>query len=244
MQAIILRPAIAMIELIFAIVVMGIAMLSVPLMLDTASKSSSVAFQQESIAIIASHANSMMTYAWDEQNTQDYSPKSILTVSKGDNEIDANRSMPVVKRRLKADANATVDAAFGEGKELDIINGTPTIETLNDDIDDFDGSDANLTIAQAGKQMSTSGDYVDIDIKMDTNVTYLDDKANYSACSSNTGCAFSKDNDEWTAVTAGTTNIKLITTILSSSNVADKQIVLHSFMCNIGAAQPTVQGGF
>ena len=242
MQITRLRPAIAMIELIFAIVVMGIAMLSVPLMLDTASKSSNVAFQQESIAIIASHTNSMMTYAWDEQNTQDYSPKSILNVSQGDAELDANRSMPLVNRKLKIGANATNNSTFGEGIELDIIAGVPSTETLNDDIDDFDGSDTNLTIAQEGKQISTLGDYLDISIKMDTDVTYLDDTAGtYEKCNGiakSGNCSFSKNNSEWTAVTAGTTNIKLITTTLTSSNVAGKQIILRSFMCNIGAAQP------
>ena len=245
MQLTLLRPAIAMIELIFAIVVMGIAMLSVPLMLDTASKSSAVAFQQESIAIIASHANAMMTYAWDEKNTQAYAPNSILGVSNGDIELDGNKTLNMNNAKRKRaphnDANATPPTSFGAQVDLDYIGTVLHKEAIADDVDDFDGVDANLTIAKAGNQLSTSGDYMDIGIKMHTNVTYLNDTANYSACKN--GCAFSKKSNQWTAV-AGTTNIKLITTTLTSSNVKDKQIVLRSFMCNIGAAQPNVLGGF
>jgi len=44
------RKAIAMIELIFAIVVMGIVMLSAPMLVNKATQSSYVALQQESIA--------------------------------------------------------------------------------------------------------------------------------------------------------------------------------------------------
>ena len=245
MQLTLLRPAIAMIELIFAIVVMGIAMLSVPLMLDTASKSSAVAFQQESIAIIASHANSMMTYAWDENNTQAYAPNSILGVSNGDIELDGNKTLNMNNAKRKRaphnDANATPPTSFGAQVDLDYIGTVLHKEAIADDVDDFDGVDANLTIAKAGNQLSTSGDYMDIGIKMHTNVTYLDDTtANYQNCNGiahKGNCAFSKNSNAW-GTAAGTTNIKLITTTLTSSNVKDKQIVLRSFMCNIGAPQP------
>jgi hypothetical protein len=242
MQQSTLRPAIAMIELIFAIVVMGIALLSVPLMIDTANKSNSIAFQQESIAIIASQANSMMTYAWDERNTQTYSPNRILRVSKGDIELDGNTTVVSEKRTLKNDENATKPGFFGEKIDPEIIGSVIHTESIPDDIDDFHGVDTNLTIAKAGDQISTKGDYLDISIKIHTNVTYLDDTtAHYEKCNGviNSGnCAFSKKSNEWNAVTTGSTNIKLITTTLTSTNVLDKQIILRSFMCNIGAAQP------
>jgi Tfp pilus assembly protein PilV len=238
MKHTLLRPAIAMIELIFAIVVMGIAMLSVPLMLDTASKSSAVAFQQESIAIIASHANAMMTYAWDEQNTQPYNPNSIL-ITHGDNELDGNTNNTAAlnAQRSKIATAASLPASFGANKDME-AGSILHPETVSDDIDDFDRTEANLTIAEAGTQLTTSGDYMDIGIKVDTRVIYLDDTAaNYQNCNGNVhsgNCAFSKNNSQWTAA-LGTTNIKLITTTLTSSNVTDKQIVLHAFMCNIGA---------
>jgi Tfp pilus assembly protein PilV len=243
MQHMLLRPAIAMIELIFAIVVMGIAMLSVPLMIDTASKSNAIAFEQESIAIIASHANAMMTYAWDEQNTQtSTTPNSILNVTNGDAKLDGNTTV-ANQKRSKADANATTSTFFGAKVDPEITGSLIHPESIFDDVDDFHNVDTNLTIAKAGNQISTKGDFLDIGIKMHTNVIYLDDTAaNYDNCSSNNGCAFSKDSTQWTAA-SGTTNIKLITTTLTSTNVSDKNIVLRSFMCNIGAAQPNTGTG-
>ncbi|WP_295421799.1 type II secretion system protein [Sulfurovum sp.] len=243
MQINVLRPAIAMIELIFALVVMGIAMLSVPLMLDTASKSSAVAFQQESIAIIASHTNALMTYAWDEQNTQSHFPNDILSVTNGDSELDGNTTLSAQPNKQRALNTATfASAATTFGKQIDPEPSyTPPLETFQDDLDDFANTESNLTIAKAGTQVSTNGDYLDISIKINTAISYLDDtSANYEKCNgiANSGnCAFSKNSNQLGAAT-GTTNIKLITTSLTSSNVTDKKIVLRTFMCNIGATNP------
>ncbi len=44
------RPAIAMIELIFAIVIIGIVLMSVPQLISTAAKSGYVTIQQEAIS--------------------------------------------------------------------------------------------------------------------------------------------------------------------------------------------------
>lgn len=242
MKKILLRPAIAMIELIFAIVVMGIAMLSIPLMLESATKSSLVAFQQESIAIIASHANSMMTYAWDENNTIIHTPSNLLTVNTGDLELDGNSTLNQSnqKRKLSASSNAHPISSFGFKKDNTPLHN----EVIFDDIDDFDKNITNLSIAEEGTQLTTKGDYMDIDIAMATDITYLDDTANYSACSTPGGCDFSKDNIDWVAMpTTQTSNIKLITTVLTSSNVNQKRILLRSFMCNIGAAQPATRDG-
>jgi hypothetical protein len=64
-----LRPAIAMVELIFAIVIMGIVLMSAPMLISTASKSGYVAIQQEAINEAASQVNMIMGYHWDENNT-------------------------------------------------------------------------------------------------------------------------------------------------------------------------------
>jgi Tfp pilus assembly protein PilV len=242
------RPAIAMIELIFAIVIMGISLLAIPSMLATATKSSIVAFQQESIAIIASHTNALMSYHWDEFNTQIYATtNNLLTVTNGDILIDGNSTLNQANQtRTKTAINAaTLPASFGYKKDTATVGSVLHIETIKDDIDDFHDTDANLSISLEGSQLSTQGDYMDIDIQLNTQITYLLDNANYSACSSSTGCAFSKDNDEWGSMPAvQTSNIKLITTTLTSSNVSEKKILLRSFMCNIGSVMPNTRGGF
>jgi len=233
------RPAIAMIELIFSIVIMGISLLTLPIMLETAKKSSVVAFQQESIAIIASHANAIMTYSWDEFNTQLYLPSGkILRVTNGDDELDGNSTNNNQSRTLSPENNATLPSFFGLKKDTE--GAVVHIEEVSDDIDDFNNIDANLSITVEGDQLSTQGDYMDLNILMHTQVSYLIDTANYNKCSASNGCAFS--NKTWNSTT-GTSNIKLITTTLTSSNVDEKKIVLRSFMCNIGGARPKTKSG-
>jgi len=63
------RHAIAMIELIFSIVVMGLVMLSAPMLINKATQSSYVALQQESVAALATQLNTIMTTQWDENDT-------------------------------------------------------------------------------------------------------------------------------------------------------------------------------
>ena len=64
-----LRKAIAMIELIFAIVVMGIAMLAIPMITSQSSKGSESAMMQESISQASSNINMVLAKYWDNENT-------------------------------------------------------------------------------------------------------------------------------------------------------------------------------
>ena len=65
------RPAIAMIELIFAIVIMGIILMSAPMLISTAAKSGYVAIQQEAINEAASRVNMIMTFHWDANSADE-----------------------------------------------------------------------------------------------------------------------------------------------------------------------------
>ena len=73
------RKAIAMIELIFAIVIVGIALLSVPNLIYRATESGYTAMQQEAIAAAASDISLILTKRWDEANTDPRLPAIILT---------------------------------------------------------------------------------------------------------------------------------------------------------------------
>jgi len=83
------RPAIAMIELIFAIVIMGIVMMSAPMIISTAAKSGYVTIQQEAINEAASQINMIMGYHWDESSSDETFLDPILSVTHGDGAIVA-----------------------------------------------------------------------------------------------------------------------------------------------------------
>ncbi|MEJ2488728.1 MAG: hypothetical protein P8Y50_02830, partial [Sulfurovaceae bacterium] len=63
------RKAIAMIELIIAIVIMGIAFLAIPMINNEAIKSDENAMLQESIAAGASQTELILTMKWDENSS-------------------------------------------------------------------------------------------------------------------------------------------------------------------------------
>lgn len=239
------KAGIAMIELIFAIVVMGITLLSVPMLLTVVSKSSIVSFQQEAIAVTASHTNALMTYAWDEQNTETLALyiQDILHTNGAALLTEAGRpalSYPAARRRnFDPTGFATPALALGDDTNLTLV------DTL-DDVDDFNANVVGLISAVPAGTLNDAdeGEYIDVNISINTQVRYGDDTATYD---SGTG-VFAFSDPLSSAAMANTTNIKLITTQLTSLSLSeelnDKQINLSAFMCNIGTNNPITRSGY
>ena len=82
-----MRTAIAMIELIFAIVIMGIVLMSAPMLISTASSTTTVALQQEGINEASSRISMILTYPWDQNDINDSCISPVLHVSSGDSEL-------------------------------------------------------------------------------------------------------------------------------------------------------------
>jgi len=225
----ILRPAIAMIELIFAIVIMGIVMMSAPMLISTATKSGYVAIQQEAINEAASQVNMIMGYHWDESTTDEMFLDPILGVSTGNSDLDASgttgRRKGTPKESYRSfirfdgtdDLNASISTSFGNAADGD---------TEEDDIDDFAGTLTHLVLIPEATLKADNVETTTIDINR--TVAYSDDTASYNSSS------ISYDPF---GSTTGSTNIKSITVTLTSSSGLDeleKKIVLRAFSCNIG----------
>lgn len=229
-----MRPAIAMLELIFAIVIMGIILMSAPQLISTAAKSGYVAIQQEAINEAASQVNMIMGYHWDESSADELYLDPILGVSSGDTDLE---EAGITGRRLGTPKESYRTFIRADG--IDDLNAS-TIGTSDpgetgvydeDDIDDFNGDTSLVEIEDAGLV-----DYVEdtTTININTTVRYISDTANYST---NT-LTFSPDLNisSGTTSSASSTNIKRITVSLTSSGPEelDKKIILHGFSCNIG----------
>jgi len=233
-----LRPAIAMIELIFAIVVMGIVMLSVPQLLSTASQSGYVAIQQEAINEASTKVNIIMGYDWDESNTQD-GHKLVLFTINGDAELNATLGPPFTRRagtpvssyRTFTGKGGLTLKASAIGPDSDDMNQT-------DDMDDFNGAGGTLF----NEENAVGSDYIEKDtINILSNVSYIsdaEDNGTYANPGSNKSLSFDLNT---TAFLPGqTTNIKHIQVKLTSNSTATeltKTIILHAFSCNIGSYQ-------
>jgi hypothetical protein len=226
-----LRPAIAMIELIFAIVIMGIVLMSAPMLISTASKSGYIAIQQEAINEAATQLNMILGFHWDENAADETYLDPILVVDSGDDELDENSTTgrrsgtPKESWRsyIREDGTRNISASakstfgFGSGKD----GG----ESDKDDMDDFSETTTTLTLIGT----STDVDYTDT-VSIANRVSYIDDNATYQSSS----ITFIPN---YASSPSGTTNIKHIQVTLTSTSGADelnKTIILHAFSCNIG----------
>ena len=228
------RKAIAMIELIFAIVILGIVMMSAPMLIATANKSGYVALQQESIAAAASEISMILTYHWDENNTDENLSSPILQTTAGDTNLNETTDGAGNSLRVRAGSSTSSTRTFvtSTNERLDASSVLGS-DGDNDDIDDFIGtsnlSDVNTTT-------TASGDYIDNAIVLTTAVDYIGDSpttGNY--LNSDGSIAFDIASDG--AGVTGTTNIKKVTLTLTTTNTQSelaKTIILRAFSCNVG----------
>ena len=233
-----LRPAIAMIELIFALVVMGITLLSAPLILSMTTKSAATAISQESIAATASNISLILTHAWAEMDSNDTTGYGILDTTNGDPELARGTRLSSETRGYMRRAfnvapynNASLPNTFGQFN--DALN--------NNDIDDYDGLIQRLRIYNNIQEVSSlnanEGEYIKgRDFTMRSDVIYGSDAAIYQQ-------TFINFNNPFTPLGAGlniSSNIKLVTVTLQPINQAalnpdlNQTITMRAFACNIG----------
>ncbi len=230
----IMHPAIAMIELIFAIVIMGIVLMSAPMLISTATKSGYVAIQQESINEAASRVNMIMGYHWDENSADDTILDPILQTASPVTDL---------AEATYADGNGTARRVGTPRESYRIFfvkpdgyrakataAGSLGSEGAENDVDDFDGT-IGLTLAGAG----TGANYIEKNVTIATTIAYIDDDTDTT--NYNTGNTINF-NANFTQTKGSTTNIKRISTTLTSDAASpdelDKEIILHAFSCNIG----------
>lgn len=222
------RPAIAMIELIFAIVIMGIILMSAPMLISTASKGGYVAIQQEAINEAASQLNMILGYHWDENDADERYLDHILIATGGDAELNEYDN---TARRLGTppESYRTFVRADGVRSNTSTL-GKDTNETQDDefdDMDDFTGTTTSLVLVPEGTLVTDYIETTTIDISR--TVSYISDDTAYNASN------MTYNYDPLTP--SNNTNIKSITVTLSSSSGLDeleKEITLHAFSCNIG----------
>jgi len=214
-----------MIELIFAIVIMGIVLMSAPTLIATAAKGTSVALQQEGINEAASRVNMILTYPWDQNDTNDSCIPPVLHVVNGDSELDEAKASRRVGVPLTSNSRTF---KWCNGAELNASKIGKEGSAI-DDQDDFDGTTVSLTVDASG---SGGTDYIEkTTVNIATTVSYIGDSANYA----------SKSFSYTPQSTSGTsTNIKEIQVTLTSSSgesELQKNIILRAFSCNIGGIE-------
>ncbi len=218
------KKAIAMIELIFALVIMGIVLMSAPMLIQQSVKSGNVALQQEAISITAEKLSWILSLPWDENSDKkiirlDRTP--LKTLPKG---LVDSFNNPLSNLRNLNDNNVTATSTNSLGVDAN--------DTTFDDVDDFNGNSDGLILFNGDSTTSDIGDYVDNNVSIKTTVTYAEDNSSLGGTTYNlTGAIYNHKN------ILNISNIKFITVNLSSNSGVEeleKNITLEAFSCNIG----------
>ncbi len=220
-----------MIELIFALVIIGIVLMTAPMLIRTAAKSGYVAAQQEGIHEAASRISMIMGYYWDENNTVSSSAENvIMTISSSSStDSDLNGTLRRIGTPQESKRAFVGDMGNIYATTVPASLGSDSSDTVDDDIDDFNG-DVNLTEIKF-----STADYIEkeADVNIATSVVYISDIPVTGTAYSSATLSF---NPNFTA-TGNSTHIKSITATLTSNSGIDelnKTIILHAFSCNIG----------
>jgi len=235
------RPAIAMIELIFAIVVMGITLLSAPMLLRTSIQSSNIGMQQESIAAAASEINLIMSRQWDERDTDAAGGAGILQTDSTFGPLGFVARTFNMQTYFFGSPGASPSRAYnsfaGFTQASDTAEfGPDANDGFPDDIDDFNGLPQKLNL-YAGETASISdneGEYIDKLITLNTVVSY----GTFSLASSAWNWSTLFYDEPFANDTSVSSDVKLVRVTLSTDSDAEemqKTISLSAFSCNIGS---------
>lgn len=158
---VILRKASSMIELVIAIVIMGIAVMTLPLMLERTQSNNAFVMQQEAILAAKTQLGDTITYPWDDNSLQG----NVVAILDTAGNIDYNR-VGVTTRRVghvnQDKRRKFFDAVTNPGDVIGVVS-----------ISDFNGNfQINPTNDIAGEE--TSLDYR-FTIDLNTTVSYVSD---------------------------------------------------------------------
>jgi len=223
------RKGFSFIELVVAIVVIGIVFLTVPLILSETQKSSELSIQQEAVMAGATQLVNVMSYRWDEGQTDETVNGGYAKVLDTQNGATALRCIDMNGSRWRqghfreADRrrcyntvrNATDASALGPEGDLD-------------DIDDIIMTDKELLVsASSAQELNASFEYKK-NYEVNLSVYYIDDSTGFDY--NQTKITGSIDTDPWGAT--GSTNIKMLSATIVSGQ--GEKVVLRSFLANIG----------
>lgn len=218
-----IRKGTSLIELVIAIVVMGIGVMSLPLILTQTQNNNALALQQEAILATKAKLGFISSYPWDENSwDNDANTFRVLdttSYTSSDDEFDTNNTIRRVghiaqdNRRRLFNLTATNRIPSSIGKEGTDFNDT-------DDFNDA-SADENITVTAADL------DYI-FQLNLNPSVSYISDSTDYT--SQNITFTFDANTS-----TTNETNIKMIT--VTTTDTSGVNIILRTFASNIGQSK-------
>ena len=221
-----------MIELIFALVIMSIVFISLPMILVNNSSSLEDNLIQESIFLTSSKMSQVLTFQWDANSAETgmgtVATSDVLDVTAGDGDLDRNASdfrighFQEDKHRRMTPINLSRNAT-AIGQEGAIF----------DDIDDFDSLTHIINLLSGDEEVDKFG--YKKSYRADVNISYIND-SNFL-----NGTTYDDNSIDFvlsdTAAGATTTNIKMIEVSIdqqSPDTTWETTLLLRAYVANIG----------
>ncbi len=244
------KRGIAMIELIFALVIIAIVLLSSPMLINQSMSSSFVALQQEAIAATASQVSMLLSKPWDEEDTNGDAP--IISLGNPNNS-PFNNSFNGIKDSTNTRTSERGGVPVPPAPIGKDVNETEANATLSfDDIDDYNGFNMGISVFVNNSNVAETtsadiGDYVDVNLSISNSITFADDAPNGDIAWNVTAGTINAGNTIFTTQNLGTSGgatiesqIKFVRVNLTSDNPSDtselnKSITLNAFSCNLGS---------
>ncbi len=226
------RYAFTMIELIFAIVIMAIVFISLPMVMINNANTIEDNLVQESIFLTSSKLNQVLTFKWDDNSSDPLettlSTSDVIDVTNGAAALDRNTSdfrighfQEDKHRRMTPSGNPRSATAIGM-----------EVAGVYDDIDDFDNQTYSINIVPANQEIAKFG--YKKNYRADVNITYIND--NNFANATN----YASNNIDFilsTTAVAATTNLKMIEVSIEQEDSPgdwNPTLLLRSYVANIG----------
>ena len=203
-----MRKASSMIELVIAIIVMGIAVMTLPMMLERTQANNAFAMQQEAILAAKTQLGDIITYPWDDNSLQG----NVVAVLDTDGNITYNRSPDNNSTRRVGHVKQNKRRKF-----FNLVTNPGDVAGVVS-ISDFNGSSQTLSPTS-----DIAGEITDLDyrftIELNTTVSYVSDAAFVFP----------------TTAQATTSNIKMIEVKASGDEMST--FTLRAYSANIGESQ-------
>ena len=206
-----MKKGASLIELVISIVVMGITLMSLPLVLAQIQKGDEYAIQQEVINAVKAKVGSVLTHYWDGKTFDANSSLSYILDTGGDSELKRKNSSSLY--RMGSNSRRFFDLNLS-----DPLNST-TPPSGAGGMHTQAGTSSFETTASA-----TNAEYI-FTISLDTTVNYVSDAADYSGSSI--------DGFILSPTTSAQSNLKAINV---TATINGQTTTLHAFSANIGEA--------
>lgn len=226
-----MRKAVSLIELIIAIVVMGIAVMSLPLILTQTQSNNALALQQEAILSTKAKIGFISSYPWDE-NSWD-GTGSIFRVLDTTNSASADNAFATADIRRIGHIQTDKRRRLWDVEHANRApnNNEVTAASTENDIDDFHNHNDDINITDP-----TQMDYI-FALTMNPEIFYLRDSLSAGNYLNSNTIQFDFNATNTETNTSRPTNIKMITVRTVSQAGNDINVSLRSFASNIGQSK-------